>query len=456
MSKHRFIKNIIILGISGIIAKLFDFCFRAYYSHMLGAEGMGLLSLGFSLHSVMLTFSTAGLGVAVSKTVSEYMELKKPNAVKCCMHDAMYGVVVLSISVIIITFIFSPYLANNILGDSRVSTSLCTLAPSVIFMGISYCLKGCFYAQRKILPPASSEILEQIVKFISIRTLLKFFLPYGIEYGCAAVFAGISIGEFSSCAYLCIFYLREEKNAYGFSSSDDICPENKDIICRLLGVSLPSMITSLCSSGFRMQEEVLIVSAFERGGLSHSSAIQSLGIIHGMAMPLLVLPLNLAGSVMSLLVPEFSRAGTHGKQRLRHTAIKVYKAGIGIGCLISIIFLLFGHRLSYIFYGTDAASKVVVYLAPLCPIMFMDSLSCSILNGMGKQVRMLVFSILDFTLRFSVIYFILPYGKMSAFILMVALSNIFTCSLTLGSVVSAIYSTPLSKLTKTKKCGILK
>ena len=456
MSKHRFVKNIIILGISGIIAKLFDFCFRAYYSHMLGTEGMGLLSLGFSLHSVMLTFSTAGLGVAVSKTASEYMELKKPNAVKCCMHDALYGVVILSISVTIITFIFSPYLANNILGDIRISTSLCTLAPSVIFMGISYCLKGCFYAQRKILPPASSEILEQIVKFISIRTLLEFFLPYGIEYGCAAVFAGISIGEFSSCAYLSIFYFREEKKLYGFSECNDICPENKNIICRLLGVSLPSMITSLCCSGFRMQEEVLIVSAFERGGLSHSSAIQSLGIIHGMAMPLLVLPLNLAGSVMSLLVPEISRAGTSGKKRLKYTALKVYKAGAVIGCFISSVFLLFGDKLSCLFYGTDAAASVIVYLAPLCPIMFIDSLSCSILNGLGKQVRMLFFSILDFTLRFSVIFFVLPYGKMTAFILMVALSNIFTCSLTLGSVVSTISSSTLTKLTKIKKYGILK
>ena len=342
------------------------------------------------------------------------------------------------------------------MGDIRISTSLCTLAPSVIFMGISYCLKGCFYAQRKILPPASSEILEQIVKFISIRTLLEFFLPYGIEYGCAAVFAGISIGEFSSCAYLSIFYFREEKKLYGFSECNDICPENKNIICRLLGVSLPSMITSLCCSGFRMQEEVLIVSAFERGGLSHSSAIQSLGIIHGMAMPLLVLPLNLAGSVMSLLVPEISRAGTSGKKRLKYTALKVYKAGAVIGCFISSVFLLFGDKLSCLFYGTDAAASVIVYLAPLCPIMFIDSLSCSILNGLGKQVRMLFFSILDFTLRFSVIFFVLPYGKMTAFILMVALSNIFTCSLTLGSVVSTISSSTLTKLTKIKKYGILK
>ena len=30
MPKNKFIKNVVILGISGILAKLFDFSFRAY------------------------------------------------------------------------------------------------------------------------------------------------------------------------------------------------------------------------------------------------------------------------------------------------------------------------------------------------------------------------------------------------------------------------------------------
>ena len=61
--KNPLYANIFILGLSGIIAKLFDFSFRAFYSRALGAEGMGLLSLGFSLHGVMLTIATAGLGI---------------------------------------------------------------------------------------------------------------------------------------------------------------------------------------------------------------------------------------------------------------------------------------------------------------------------------------------------------------------------------------------------------
>ncbi len=449
-------KNILLLGLSGIIAKLFDFSFRAYYSKILGTEGMGLLSLGFSIHTVMLTFSTAGLGVAVSKITSEYMELNKPKNVKCSMQTAISGVGVLSLAVTLLTFLFSEQISSSFLGDVRVSQSLCTLSPSVIFMGISYCLKGCFYAERKILPPASSEILEQVVKFFAIRLFLHIASPYGTEYSCAAVFLGITVGEFSSCLYLFLWYIKESKRNFGITTDGrEKCDSTKSIVLKLLGISIPSMIASLCSSSLRMKEETLIISSFERGGLSHSAAVSSLGIIHGMAMPLLILPLNLAGSVMSLLVPEISRAGTTGGKRLKSVAVKIYKYGAFIGCFVAILFIFFGDKLSTAFYGTDEAASIIVCLAPLCPIMFFDSLSCSVLNGLGKQVRMLFFTLADFALRFSLIYFTLPAGKMKAFCIMVYASNIFTCLLSTGSA-SKLCGIFKSKLTKSSKCAILK
>lgn len=456
MGKREFLKNIFILGFSGIVAKLFDFCFKAYYSRVLGSEGMGLLSLGFSLHGVMLTFATAGLGVAVSKTTSEFMEFKRHAAVKCCMRSALFGVTSLSLLVTLGVLIFSPYLAKYVLGDERVALSLCTLAPSVIFMGISYCLKGWFYAQRKTLPPASSEILEQIIKFAFIKFFLWIFIPYGTEYACAAVFAGISVGELSSCAYLFFFYMRYERYTYNPECIRETSINKKNIICTLLGISIPSMITSLCSSGLRMKEDVLIVSAFERGGFTHSSALEVLGMIQGMALPMLILPLNLAGSVMSLLIPEISRAGAVGGEKLKNTTMRVYRCGAFVGTVVCIVFLIWGDRMCYAFFGSRDAADTVVRLAPLCPIMFIDSLSCSILNGIGKQTKLLVFSLMDFALRYSLIYFAIPDGKTEALILMTVLSNVFTCTLTLGSVLKTVKPRLCLKSFKKSRCRMCK
>lgn len=461
MAKRTVAANMLVLGLSGIMAKTFDFAFRAYYSRILGTEGMGLLSLGFSLHGVLLTFATAGLGVAVSKTTSEYMEVKNSDAVCGCMRMAVFLVAALSLLVISFTFVFSGYLAETVLGDKRVSVSLCTLVPSVLFMGVSYCIKGCFYAERKVVPPASSEILEQLVKFAAIKILLDIFLPYGTEYGCAAVFGGITVGEFSSCAYLTFFYLRERRGGFGITKNAlrGKTVSQRGLACRLLSVSVPSMITSLCCSTLRTKEEVLIVGALKRGGMAHSEALGTLGILYGMVMPLLVLPLTLMGSVMSLLVPEISRAGISGGYRLKRVTLKIYRFGAAAGCIVAVVFLMFGGTLSRIFYNTDKASALVMCLAPLCPIMFIDSLSCSVLNGLGKQLRLLLFSIADFMLRFAIIYFAIPTGKVAAFSLMIAASNVFTCALSCGSVINIVFGRmklEKRKLTNLKKCGILK
>ncbi len=440
MTKSTF-RNIFILGLSGIIAKSFDFIFRVYYSRVLGAEGMGLLSLGFSVHGVMLTFATAGLGVAVSKITSEYMEKKDARAVAACMRTALFGVTLLSLLVMLIAFLFSPAVSENMLGDTRMRLSLYTLSPSVLFMGISYCLKGYFYAARKIIPPASSEILEQIVKFISIKGFLKMLLPFGIEYGCAAIFLGISVGELSSCAYLLFFYKKEGNKS---------ARSTKELVFKLLGISIPAMVTSLCCSSLSVREEVLLLSAFNRGGINHSKALESLGILKGMVMPQLILPLSLCGSVMSLLIPEISRADIRGN--LLRTLKKVYSIGLIIGILVGLFFIIFGNLITNLIYKNDAAARLVVSLAPLCPIMFIDSLSCNILNGLGKQLKMLVFTICDFCLRFIIIYFLVPKFGFSAFCVMVYLSNIFTCALSFLS----ILFTSRFRLTKPLKYGMLK
>ncbi|MBO5955858.1 MAG: hypothetical protein J6Q10_03570, partial [Clostridia bacterium] len=235
----------------------------------------------------------------------------------------------------------------------------------------------------------------------------------------------------------------------------------KELVCKLLGVSVPSMITSLCCSSLRMQEEVLIVSALERGGMAHSGAISSLGVLKGMAMPLLVMPLNLLGSVLSLLVPEVSRASIRSRDALRRAVLKTYKIGMPIGIAVGTLFLFCGGEITKLVYGSYDAARLVVLLAPLCPVMFADSLSSSVLNGLGKQLRMLFFTLADFCLRFTLIYFTLPKGQSTAFAIMVVASNLFTCLLSTGSVVNRIMpqrslNSSRYKLTKHIKCGILK
>ena len=103
MSNQNVFKNTLLLTLSGILAKTIDFSFRAYYSKLLGSVGMGLFSLVFSVHGIMLTVATAGLSVAISKTVSEQLAARRFGAVRKTMRTAIIAVSVLSLAVIALT-----------------------------------------------------------------------------------------------------------------------------------------------------------------------------------------------------------------------------------------------------------------------------------------------------------------------------------------------------------------
>ncbi len=426
--RNQILKNAVILGFSGICAKGFDFAFRAYYSRSLGAEGMGLLSLGFGIHGVMLTISTAGLGVAVSKIVSGYLVKEDYGAILRSMRIAIYGVMTLSLLIILLTFIGAEWMATNILGEPRVATSLCCLAPSILFMGISYCLKGYYYARRKVKIPASSEFLEQAVKGVTITLFLQWLLPKGIGYGCTAVFLGISIGEFSSCFYLSAFFVREIRKLCVKTRQTNIARE-------ILRISLPAMLTSFTGSLLRMQEEVWIISALKRFGLSHSEAVSNLGMLHGMVMPMLVFPLTLMGSVTTLLIPEISRADALADRgRLRRMTKKIYSLGVVAGLGVLFVFQIFPAQISELVYHEQNIIPMVRVLSLLCPLMFLDSLSCAILNGKGNQFAMLCYSLSDSLLRLlGISVFVSRFG-MTAMEGIIIFSNFFTCYLTMRKV----------------------
>ncbi len=420
MLRQNILRSTALLTLSGIFAKTVDFLFRAYYSTRLGSEGMGLFSLVFSFHGLILTVATAGLGVAVSKTVSQHFVKKELGSIKKTMKIALGGVIALSLIVIFFVWGFSEKISASFLKEPRTRQSLLLLSPSILFMSISYCIKGYFYACRRVLIPASSEFLEQAVKIFTIVRLLNNWLPYGIEKGCEAVFLGITIGEFFSCFYLTLFFLHNfHKLKAPTSQSKALMP--------LLRIATPSMLSSLSGSYLRMQEDVFIIDGLRRSGLSHTLALSQYGSIKGMVMPLVVFPLTLLSSFLTLLVPEISRAASmKSSLRLKTLISRIYRFTTLGGFLMLTLFFIFSEELSRWVYSAPEISTQVRIISLLSPIMFIDSVSSGILGGMGKQTTLLFLSLCDSGLRLVFIKLFVPKFGINALIVIIILSNLFT------------------------------
>jgi stage V sporulation protein B len=429
LKKQNVLRSTVALTLSGIGAKTVDFLFRAYYSKQIGSEGMGILSLCFSMHSIMLTLATGGFGLAVSKLVSERYAQHRFDEVQKTMKVALLSVSILSIVAIVTVVFFSRYIAVEFLKEARCRGSIICISPSVLFMGLSYCIKGYFYASRQIVVPATSEFLEQTIKITAISYLLKKLLPFGIEYGCMAVFLGLSIGEFSSCAYLFLFYASTVRKKHKCLTAKTA------VLPSMLKVSVPVMATSLAGSFLRMKEEIVVISSLKRSGLMHGEALSVYGEIHGMVMPLIIFPLSLLSSCFTLIVPEISRAYLmKNKIRLKTLVARIYRFCTAVGVLVFCGFWIFCKDIACIIYNAPQISGYLKTLAIISPFMFIDSVSCGILNGMGKQPRLLALSLLDSLIRLVLIYILMPVWGIKALIFVIILSNIFTFIFTFKSV----------------------
>lgn len=296
-------------------------------------------------------------------------------------------------------------------------------------MGISYCLKGYFYGIRRTKIIIASEVLELLIKTAAVITLVNKLLPLGIEWGCAAVAIGLCVGEICSCLFLC------------FNSKDVIFKADDKIktypVMPIVKICLPVIIGACLSRILRMQEEVFMVSSLSKFGLSNSSALENLGVLQGMIMPVLIFPITLIGALVTTVIPEISRAqASQNSVRMKNLLFKLYGFAVVMGICTTALLIIFSDVIAFNIYNNAIVAEMVRKMAFLVPIMLLDSISCAVLNGLGKQTGLLFIGLGDSFLRLAIVYALVPYMGMAAVYGMIIFSNLFTCLLSVTRVLN--------------------
>ena len=89
MKRKRFLRNICILTAGSIALRLIGIGFSGWLSRKIGAEGMGLFQLVFSVYSLASTIATSGIYLAVTRLVAEELgkgnEHRAAGAMRVCM-----------------------------------------------------------------------------------------------------------------------------------------------------------------------------------------------------------------------------------------------------------------------------------------------------------------------------------------------------------------------------------
>ena len=77
-----YLKNVAILTVTGLGLRAAGMFFRVYIAARIGAEGMGLYQLIFTLYSLCITVATAGVSVAATRLAAEELARPQPGRAK--------------------------------------------------------------------------------------------------------------------------------------------------------------------------------------------------------------------------------------------------------------------------------------------------------------------------------------------------------------------------------------
>ena len=411
--------------------------FNIYVSSKAGTVAMGLYSLILGVYGFFITLAVCGVNLGVTRLVSEALAEKNIALARKSVRASLVFCTVCGLLASLILFILSPYIASNILSDSRCEISLRAMSFSLLPISICSCLSGYFTAVRRVKLSSTISTLIQILKIFVTLALLYLLMPYGEEYACLSLVLGLTLCEILSLGVNFILFLID-RHKHLKASRDEIC-DTPAISQKLLGITLPVTVASCMRSLLSSLSHVLIPKGLKRSGSSWSAALSSYGLICGVVLPLVLFPSAFISSFSGLLIPEVSECRVQGDfVRLRRICYRILTISLFFSIGVAGIMAFLSSDIGLTIYKSAEAGDFIRLLSPLIPIMYIDSAVDAILKGMGKQVYSMIVNIADAGTACIIIFLLTPRLGIYGYIISIYATEILNTTLSLIGMIKCV------------------
>ena len=374
MKKNIFLKSVILLMIGGLITKIISMLIKIVLARLIGPEGMGIYMLVSPTFTLLIALAQLGFPVAISKLVAE----EKGNN-KNLVFSVIPISLLLNIIIIIILFFSSGYISTNLLNEPRSYYALICIGLVLPFISISSILRGYFFGKQKMLPHVLSNITEDIVRLIALIIGIPIFLSKGLEYAVAFVVLVNIISEFTSILILFFFVPKNFK-----LTKDDLKP-NKNSIKTVFSIGLPTTASRIIGSIGAFLEPIILTYVLIGIGYKNNYIVTEYGIISGYIMPLILIPSFFTLAISQALIPNISKAHSHGHYKYVKDKIKLaIFLSLLIGIPATILFELFPSVPMKLIYNLDEGTEYLKVLAPIALMHYIQAPLTASLQAMGK------------------------------------------------------------------------
>ena len=402
-NRQRFFINGIMLTAVGLAVRTVSLAFNAYVTKKIGAEGMGLFTLIGTVYAFAVTFATSGISLTVTRLVSSAKGEGRGRDEGKILKAAVLYALIFSLFASFTLFFGARYFGTAVLSDKRAVVCLKILSVSLVPIALSSVFSGYFIGVKRVFKNAVIQVVAQVFKISVTVLLIVKFAERGVEAATAALCLGMTLTEIAVFLAAFLQFVWDKKRVSGEAG------ERGGHFHSVASVALPLAASAYIRSALLTLEHALIPKRLRDGGESHSAALSSYGILHGMALPMLLYPMAPLSSFSGLLVPEFSESLARGERgRLKRLASEAINTTLVYAIAATVILATFSEEIGYAVYGSYEAGHYIALMAPILPIMYLDHVTDSMLKGIGEQVYSMWVNISDSFLSIILVWVLIP------------------------------------------------
>ena len=266
--KNTFYGAAAFLAMTTIIVKVIGAIYKIPLTALLPDEAYGDFNAAYNIYTFFLTISTAGLPVALSKTVSECNTLGRQNQKAKVFQVAFFAFLFMGLFSFICMSVFSPIVATYVLKNEKAVFAVLALSPAVLCTCICSAFRGYAQGHMNMIPTGVSQVIEALSKMFLGLALAFIILNSAIpdqdlktRLSASGALLGVSIGSILSVVYLAFNHIRTNRGER--AKSTDTPDRSKQILSRLLKLAVPITLSSCTLSIVNLIDTNLVQSQLQ-------------------------------------------------------------------------------------------------------------------------------------------------------------------------------------------------
>lgn len=386
------IKNIIILLISGALAKILGMIGKIIYTRIAGVNVVGLYTMITPTLMLIISITQFSFPISISKISAEE---KYEN--KDILKNA-YTIGFIIDIILMLLVMLSASLIASMLHNKLLTPAIWSITIIIPFVTISSIQRGFLHGKEDMLPASITNVTEEVVKII----LIIIFLPLAISKSdIKAVIFIILFNVITEITSILIMKKSIDKK-YVHKEKGNI---NKKIIKEILNISIPTTSVRLISSVGFFLEPIILTSTLLATGFSSNYITLEYGIINSYIIPLLSIPSFFSISIASALLPNITKAYTKKRyNEFNKKLIKLLILSVIVGLICIGFILIFPKQILKLVYNVNFGENYIYLIGPFFLVYYLQPTLSIALQAMGKTNKLFITSTISMIIKYGVLY----------------------------------------------------